>query len=156
MPTLSLNLPDFRASERTFQLLSQVAGRAGRGQLGGQVIIQTYNPNHYAIQAAARHDYGAFYEQEINFRRQFKEPPFTQLAALTFVHTNDNRCQEEAEKIARYIIEERDAKGIPDLSMVGLRRHLFIVSEADTIGKSFYVGRIYPLSLKICRSLRDG
>ena len=78
----SLNLPDFRAGERTFQLLSQVAGRAGRGQSGGQVVIQTYNPNHYAIQAAARHDYKAFYEQEIKFRRQLKEPPFTQLASL--------------------------------------------------------------------------
>ena len=56
----SLNFPDFRAGERTFQLLSQVAGRAGRGQSGGQVIIQTYNPNHYAIQTAARHDYQGF------------------------------------------------------------------------------------------------
>ena len=115
----SLNLPDFRAGERTFQLLSQVAGRAGRGQSGGQVVIQTYNPNHYAIRASARHDYGAFYEQEIKFRRQFKEPPFMQLASLTFVHTNDNRCREETEKTAKYIIEERDAKGIPDLSLVG-------------------------------------
>jgi primosomal protein N' (replication factor Y) len=115
----SLNLPDFRAGERTFQLLSQVAGRAGRGQSGGQVIIQTYNPNHYAIQAAARHDYQAFYEREIKFRRQLQEPPFMQLASLTFVHTNDNRCREEAEKTAKHITEERDTKGIPDLSLVG-------------------------------------
>ncbi len=115
----SLNLPDFRAGERTFQLLSQVAGRAGRGQLGGQVIIQTYNPNHYAIQTAARHDYQAFYDREINFRRQLQEPPFRQLAALTFVHTNDNRCREEAEKTAKHIAAERDAKGIPDLNIIG-------------------------------------
>ena len=115
----SLNLPDFRAGERTFQLLSQVAGRAGRGQSGGQVVIQTYNPSHYAIQAAARHDYKAFYEQEIKFRKQLKEPPFIQLASLTFAHTNDNRCHEEAEKTAKHIFEERDSKGIPDLSLVG-------------------------------------
>jgi primosomal protein N' (replication factor Y) len=115
----SMNLPDFRAGERTFQLLSQVAGRAGRGQLGGQVVIQTYNPNHYAIQAAARHDYQAFYNREIDFRRQLKEPPFTQLAALTYVHTNDNRCREEAEKMAKHITVERDAKGIPDLTIIG-------------------------------------
>ncbi|MCX6003865.1 MAG: primosomal protein N' [Chloroflexi bacterium] len=115
----SLNLPDFRAGERTFQLLSQVAGRAGRGPSGGQVIIQTYCPEHYAVQAAAKHDYASFYEQEINFRRQLREPPFTQLACLTYTHTNDNRCREEAEKMARLITEERDARGIADLSLVG-------------------------------------
>ena len=114
-----MNLPDFRAGERTFQLLCQVAGRAGRGLSAGQVIIQTYNPNHYAIQAAARHDYKSFYDREINFRRQLREPPFVQLANLTFVHTNDNRCREEAEKMAKHLTEERDARGIPDLSIVG-------------------------------------
>ena len=64
-------------------------------------MIQTYNPEHYAIQAAAKHDYKSFYEQEINFRKELKEPPFVQLATLTFVHPNDNRCREEAEKIAK-------------------------------------------------------
>jgi primosomal protein N' (replication factor Y) len=115
----SLNLPDFRAGERTFQLLCQVAGRAGRGQSGGQVVIQTYNPNHYAVRAAATHDYRSFYEQEINFRRQFKEPPFMQLVSLTFVHPNDNRCREETEKTGKYIAKERDARGISDLTIIG-------------------------------------
>jgi primosomal protein N' (replication factor Y) len=115
----SLNLPDFRAGEKTFELLCQVAGRAGRGESAGQVIIQTYNPEHYAVQAAAHHDYQAFYDKEIAFRRELKEPPFTQLAALTFAHTNDNRCREEAEKMAAAIAEERDARGIPDLTLVG-------------------------------------
>jgi primosomal protein N' (replication factor Y) (superfamily II helicase) len=115
----SLNLPDFRAGERTFQLLCQVAGRAGRGRSGGEVIVQTYNPTHYAVQAAAKHDYQSFYQQEIEFRKELREPPFVQLAALTFVHANDNRCREEAEKIAKRIIEERDARGIPDMSLVG-------------------------------------
>ncbi|MGD1039675.1 MAG: primosomal protein N' [Dehalococcoidales bacterium] len=115
----SLNLPDFRAGERTFQLLCQVAGRAGRGESGGEVVIQTYNPEHYAIQAAAKHDYKSFYEQEINFRKELKEPPFVQLATLTFVHPNDNRCREEAEKTAKKITEERDARGIPDLNLIG-------------------------------------
>jgi primosomal protein N' (replication factor Y) len=72
---IGLNLPDFRAGERTFQLLSQVAGRAGRGPSGGQVIIQTYSPEHYAIQAAAKQDYGLFYEKEIAYRRQLHNPP---------------------------------------------------------------------------------
>ena len=84
-----LNLPDFRAGERTFQLLSQVAGRAGRGTLGGQVIIQTYSPEHYAIQAAAGHDYTLFYKREIEYRRQLRNPPFSRLARLTYSHVND-------------------------------------------------------------------
>jgi primosomal protein N' (replication factor Y) len=115
----SLNLPDFRAGERTFQLLSQVAGRAGRGTGGGQVIIQTYNPEHYAIQTAAKHDYASFYEQEIRYRRQFHEPPFSQLVCLTYIHTNDNRCREEAERMAKYITEERDIKGLSEPDLVG-------------------------------------
>jgi primosomal protein N' (replication factor Y) len=115
----SLNLPDFRAGERTFQLLCQVAGRAGRGESAGQVVIQTYNPDHYAVKAAAGHDYQSFYQREIEFRKELKDPPFTQLAALTYVHTNDNRCREEAEKMALIITAERDAKGIPDLTLVG-------------------------------------
>ena len=114
-----LNLPDFRAGERTFQLLTQVAGRAGRGVLGGQVIIQTYSPEHYAIQAAAKHDYDLFYSKEIAYRRQLRNPPFTQLACLVYSHTNDALCQREAERLKRQLIEERDSKGIADLSLIG-------------------------------------
>jgi len=115
----SLNLPDFRAGERTFQLLSQVLGRAGRGALGGQVIIQTYSPEHYAIQTAAKHDYALFYEKEINYRRQLHNPPFTRLACLVYSHTNDTLCQREAERMKRRLIEEIESKGIDDLSLIG-------------------------------------
>jgi primosomal protein N' (replication factor Y) len=115
----SLNLPDFRAGERTFQLLSQVAGRAGRGISGGRVIIQTYSPEHYAIQAAAKHDYALFYEQEITYRRQLHNPPFSRLVCLVYSHTNDARCQREAERMGRSIIGERDSRGIADLSLIG-------------------------------------
>lgn len=115
----SLNLPDFRAGERTFQLLSQVAGRAGRGILGGRVIIQTYSPEHYAIQAAAKHDYASFYDKEIAYRRQLHNPPFTRLACLTYSHANDTLCQREAERMKCLLIEERDAKGIADLGFIG-------------------------------------
>jgi primosomal protein N' (replication factor Y) len=76
----SLSLPDFRAAERTFQLLTQVAGRAGRGELPGRVLIQTFYPEHYAIQDAARQDYAAFFEREMHFRRMMQYPPFTSLA----------------------------------------------------------------------------
>jgi primosomal protein N' (replication factor Y) len=115
----SLNLPDFRAGERTFQLLSQVAGRAGRGPSGGRVIIQTFSPEHYAIQAAARHDYASFYEQEIAYRKQLRNPPFTRLARLTFVHTNDAICQRGAEKMKKMLIEEIAARGIGGISIIG-------------------------------------
>jgi primosomal protein N' (replication factor Y) len=115
----SLNLPDFRSGERTFQLLSQVAGRAGRGPGGGRVIIQTFSPENYAIQAASRHDYTSFYEQEVTYRQQLHHPPFTQLARLTFVHTNDAICQREAEKMKKMLIEERDARGIGGIDIIG-------------------------------------
>jgi len=76
----SLSLPDFRAAERTFQLLTQVAGRAGRGELTGRVLIQTFYPEHHAIQDAVKQDYGAFFERELHFRRMMAYPPFTSLA----------------------------------------------------------------------------
>ncbi|MFC1864592.1 primosomal protein N' [Chloroflexota bacterium] len=115
----SLNLPDFRAGERTFQLLSQVAGRAGRGPLGGQVIIQTYSPEQYAIQTAATHDYALFYDTEITYRRQLHNPPFSRLVSLIYTHTNDYLCQREAERMKRLLIEERDSAGIADLTVIG-------------------------------------
>jgi len=116
---IGLNLPDFRAGERTFQLLCQVAGRAGRGSLGGKVIIQTYSAEHYAIQAAAKYDYVAFYGKELNYRRQLCNPPFSRLACLTYSHTNDMICQREAERMERLLIQEIDARGIADLSLIG-------------------------------------
>ena len=114
-----LNLPDFRAGERTFQLLCQVAGRAGRGFIPGRVIIQTYSPEHYAIQAASRHDYLSFYAQEIDYRRKFGYPPFSQLASLTFSHTNEVACFKEAERMCRLLSAEKDRRGIPDLRLIG-------------------------------------
>jgi primosomal protein N' (replication factor Y) len=77
-----LSLPDFRAAERTFQLLTQVAGRAGRGRLLGEVLVETYSPDHYAIQLAARQDYLSFFEHEAQFRRLLHYPPFTALASI--------------------------------------------------------------------------
>ncbi|MCL2669204.1 MAG: primosomal protein N', partial [Syntrophaceae bacterium] len=78
----TLNLPDFRAAERTFQLLTQVAGRGGRGERPGRVVIQTFNPNHYVIAMARQHDYQGFYNAEMPLREQLGYPPFTRLVAL--------------------------------------------------------------------------
>ena len=79
---LSLSMPDFRAGERTFQVLAQVAGRAGRGQTPGQVILQTYNPGHFSIEAARHQDYSSFYRQEIEFRKALGYPPFARMVQL--------------------------------------------------------------------------
>ena len=92
----TLNLPDFRAPERTFQLLTQVAGRTARGTLGGRVIIQTYHPGHYAIQTAAKHDYRSFYEAEIENRRQLDYPPFSDLLRFLFSCSDEKLVFEAA------------------------------------------------------------
>jgi primosomal protein N' (replication factor Y) len=115
----SLNLPDFRAGERTFQLLSQVAGRAGRGPSAGRVIIQTFSPDNYAIRAAAAHDYLSFYEQEIRFRKELNNPPFSQLARLLFTHMNDAVCQREAEKMKKVLVEEIAVRGVGGIFIIG-------------------------------------
>jgi primosomal protein N' (replication factor Y) (superfamily II helicase) len=114
-----INLPDFRAAERTFQVLSQVAGRAGRGERGGKVFFQTYNPDHFAIESAARHDYRHFYDIEIIYRRQLSYPPFSKLASIVYSHTNDAVCRTEAARLKKELEEEREARGISELDILG-------------------------------------
>ncbi|MDD4924028.1 MAG: primosomal protein N' [Dehalococcoidales bacterium] len=114
-----LNLPDFRAGERTFQLISQVAGRAGRGEAGGKVIIQTYMPDHYAIQATINHDYAAFYRQEIDFRKRLKNPPFSKLIKMTFIHANDAACRNEAERMKKQLSLEIESAGLFGIDVLG-------------------------------------
>jgi primosomal protein N' (replication factor Y) len=104
----ALHLPDYHSAERTFQLLTQVAGRAGRGRRGGHVIVQTYNPDHYAIRAAAGHDFAGFYGQELAYRRQLDYPPFNRLVALRFSHRDPDRCRAEAERLGTWLAEEID------------------------------------------------
>lgn len=96
----AINMPDFRAAERTFQLLTQVAGRAGRGIYPGEVIIQTFSPDHYAIQAAIRHDYVRFYEQEIQFRKELKYPPFSRFANLICADELERKASAHATALA--------------------------------------------------------
>ena len=100
---VGLNFPDFRAGERTFQLLTQVAGRAGRSPLGGRVILQTFQPNHYAIQAASRHDYKGFYNTELGYRRQIGYPPFSRLLRLEYRHQQAERAEQTALSLASQI-----------------------------------------------------
>lgn len=96
----ALNLPDFRSSERTFQLLTQVAGRAGRAEKPGEVVIQTYNPDHYAIQLVKHQDYEAFYQREMQFRRLLAYPPYYFTVQLTITHRELRKVQAESFRIA--------------------------------------------------------
>ncbi len=96
----ALGMPDFRAAERTFQLLTQMAGRAGRGAIAGEVLLQAHDPSHYAIRAALEHDYAAFYEQEIAYRRRMGYPPFVHLAACVCRGKLAGVVREEADRLA--------------------------------------------------------
>ncbi|HEX9060831.1 MAG TPA: primosomal protein N', partial [Clostridia bacterium] len=115
-----LNLEDFRASERTFQLVTQVAGRAGRGLHGGRVVIQTYNTEDFSIKAACRQDYGEFYKNEILIRERLGYPPFSNVAIIILSGTEDLETKETLLKIKEYASEEFAKCGV----------------EADVLGPS--------------------
>lgn len=100
---ISLNIPDFRANERTFQLLCQVSGRSGRGKKQGTVMIQTYNPDHYVIQTASHHDYEAFYRYELNYRQKAKYPPFCHLVSIIIQSHNERVVDIASLDIADYL-----------------------------------------------------
>jgi primosomal protein N' (replication factor Y) (superfamily II helicase) len=103
----ALNLPDFRAGERTFQLLTQVAGRAGRGSYPGEVIVQTYVPHHYTIQSAINHDYRDFYKKEIALRKELSLPPFSNMIYITMRSYKEERAQKASEDLARHLLKEK-------------------------------------------------
>jgi len=113
----ALHLPDFRSAERTFQLLTQVVGRAGRREERGRALIQTYHPEHYAIQAAAGQDYPGFFRQELAYRERHGYPPLKQMAGLVYSHSKEVPCREEAFRLAE-----------------SLQRRLHTVSGARLIG----------------------
>ena len=117
---LSLSLPDFRAGERTFQLLAQVAGRAGRGVAPGQVILQTYNPGHFSIDAARNQDYGAFYRQEIEFRKALGYPPFARLIQIRISGKDKGRIRDYARRLGDQCSRlQKSAPGFETLDIMG-------------------------------------
>jgi primosomal protein N' (replication factor Y) len=107
---LSLSFPDFRAGERTFQLLAQVAGRAGRGDAPGQVVLQTYNPSHFSITAAQQQDFRSFYDQEIRFRRALGYPPFARIILLRISGRDPDRTADHAHALGRLCHELRRSR----------------------------------------------
>lgn len=115
----ALNLPDFRAAERTFQLLEQVAGRAGRGLMGGRVILQTYHPDHYAITAVEHHDYLGFVQAELAFRREAGYPPYARLARLIYRHTDHRRAEVAAREMGDRLRGALRRAGLPPTDLIG-------------------------------------
>jgi primosomal protein N' (replication factor Y) len=116
---MALHQPDFRAAERTFQLITQVSGRAGRGDIEGEVFVQTFTPFHPAIQCSRHHDFVGFYEQEIEFREQLKYPPFSRVALLTLKGRNEEKVVFSAEHLKRELEKKLVATG-PDRRLSGL------------------------------------
>ncbi len=114
----SFNLPDFRASERGFQLLTQVAGRSGRGQFSGSVIFQTYNPDFYALESAKKQNYNEFYETEISAREEFDYPPFSQIVRFILSSENNFRAEKSAQEIALRLNTIVDKYGLSERLMV--------------------------------------
>ncbi len=111
----AINMPDFRAAERTFQLLTQVAGRSGRGKQPGEVIIQTFSPEHYSVQAAVFHDYQRFYEQEIQYRSELKYPPYSRLANIIISNESEVAARQQATIVAGAILAVKH----PNAEMIG-------------------------------------
>jgi primosomal protein N' (replication factor Y) len=137
---MALHLPDFRAAERTFSLLVQVAGRAGRGEIEGEVVVQSFTPFHAAIQYARQHDYVGFYEQEIEFRQQLRYPPMTRLVCLTVRSKSEEKAKFTAAALERelkkHIAANHDTMGEPTpapLAKVQNQYRFQIIIRSDQI-----------------------
>jgi primosomal protein N' (replication factor Y) len=115
----ALALPDFRAGERTFQLLTQVCGRSGRGEAGGRAIIQTYQPKHYAVALAAEQNYPRFYEQEIAFRKRLLYPPFSRIAVVMVEDRRKGVAKEQSAKLRHQLETAKQEKGLSEVRILG-------------------------------------
>ena len=116
---MALHQPDFRAGERTFQLLTQVAGRAGRGDIEGEVFVQAFTPFHPAIQYSRRHDFNGFFDQELEFRKQLNYPPFSRVALLTLKGRNEDKVKFSAEHLKRELEKLFKSEGMAGLKISG-------------------------------------
>jgi primosomal protein N' (replication factor Y) len=119
MADISLNVPDYRAAERCFQLITQVAGRAGRGEKAGEVIVQTYNPEHYAIQAASKQDYLSFVTEELEHRKTLYYPPYYRLARIVFTCSDLSLLKLEMRKIEQIKLEMVSKFRLAEILVIG-------------------------------------
>jgi primosomal protein N' (replication factor Y) len=116
---VGLNLPDPFAAERTFDVLTQVSGRAGRSSLGGRVVLQTFQPEHYVIQAAASHDYAAFYARELDYRRQLGYPPFSRLLRMEYRHVQATKAESETQGLAAKLAKWIESEDRRETTLIG-------------------------------------
>ncbi|HUV15523.1 MAG TPA: primosomal protein N', partial [Pelolinea sp.] len=116
---VGLNFPDFRTAERTFQLLTQVAGRAGRSALGGRVVLQTFQPEHYAIRYAAAHDFKGFYEKESDYRRELRYPPFTRMVRFETRELKNDAAHQSAQILHQRLNRLMTSSGDRSLELIG-------------------------------------
>ena len=162
---LSLGFPDFRAGERTFQILSQVAGRAGRGEQRGKVIVQTFNPEHYAIVTARDHDYASFFQRERELREQLGYPPFSYLAGLRLQGNVKRKTEEITREVGRsmvQILEGWPKKGrdiqllgpveAPLSKLKGKYRWQILVKSKGAALLHYYLGEVRQMASGILRS----
>lgn len=145
----TLHIPDFRSAERTFQLLTQVSGRAGRGDLLGEVVVQSFSPEHYAVRAAVRQDYLGFYGQEIVYRRELGYPPFSRLLNITASDPIDETAMERLERIAELLraavpegVEIMGPSAAPLARLRGLYRWHLVVRDRSSSGIQTLVSRV--------------
>lgn len=142
---MSLNIPSYDSAEKTFQLLMQVAGRAGRADAGGKVIIQTYNPNHYAIKNVINHDYESFYKEELRMRALFSYPPFSRHFEILLLNSNLKLGLNQARSIYQSLME--------DLKKHGLIDHVKLITDIDRPYIVRYNNR-YHISLYMSSKIR--
>jgi len=150
----TLNLPDFRAPERTFQLLTQVAGRTARGSRGGKVLVQTYHPLHYSILAAAKHDYQSFFEAELENRRQLDYPPFSEIVRFLFSGDNETTVFEAAAWLTDLLesgIDEAELLGPAPASLYRIKGQY----RVQTIVKGKGLSRLSPVIKKLILEFHD-
>jgi primosomal protein N' (replication factor Y) len=140
----ALNLPDFRATERTFQLVAQVAGRSGRAEHAGRVIVQTFTPDHPAIRLAADHDYAGFATAELEQRRRLGLPPISRMARLVLRHRDLEKVEEEAKRTGEQLVRFNEALGLhvrivgpipPPISRIGGYHRMQIELIAASAGR---------------------
>ena len=150
-----LGIPDFRASERTFQLLSQVTGRAGRGDHPGKVIIQTYRPSHYSVQYAQQHNYGKFYKQEVSLRRDLSYPPFSRLVNIQLSGTDEDGVEKNAYRAARFLRQCAAALGRGEVDILGPAPAPLVRIKNKTRWQLLLKSSNLPLLHSVCARLQE-
>ncbi len=150
----ALNFPDYISGERTFQLLTQVAGRAGRGRVPGEVVIQTYTPEHYSIQLAQNHDYEGFYQQEIEYRKALDYPPFSRAISLLVWSPVEKDTIQAAEEIGSHLTQKIE-QGRENLCLMGPSQALLGKIKGHYRWQMFVLGKQRQLPHEIVKSCLD-